>query len=403
MLPDATPATHSTSLRFTGTGRAYFGIWIVNLLLSILTLGIYSAWAKVRRKKYFYQHTLLDGASFDYHARPLAILKGRVIAVALLLAYNLLAKTNPIVASVLFLLLTITVPWLVVRSMMFNARNTSYRGLRFDFSGSSGQAAKVFVAYPILIFLSLGLAYPWFKQRANAFLMNHHRFGTHAFTCDATVGAFYSIYLKMVAVVAGLALVIVLAAKSLLPTHLAYDDHTVVQPLAPATSPHASWLSNAQAESSLSDTEQAELARALEALQTESQPRPPSRPALENLLPGVIVLCTYLLIFSVFGAYLNSRTSNLVWNHSRIADARFACKQRMRDLVWLYASNLLMLIATLGLATPFAQIRMARYRLQALSLAGIQDWEQFVGEQKAALRATGEEIAEMFDVDISFG
>ena len=55
-----------TPVVFTGNAREYFGIWIVNLLLSILTLGIYSAWAKVRRKKYFYQHTLIDGAGFDY-------------------------------------------------------------------------------------------------------------------------------------------------------------------------------------------------------------------------------------------------------------------------------------------------------------------------------------------------
>lgn len=403
MLPDALPTTQPIPLRFTGTGRAYFGIWIVNLLLSILTLGIYSAWAKVRRKKYFYQHTLLDGASFDYHARPVAILKGRLIAVALLLAYNLLAKTNPIVAALLFLLLTIAVPWLVVRSMMFNARNTSYRGLRFDFSGSSGQAAKVFIAYPMLVFMSLGLAYPWFKQRANAFLMNHHRFGTHAFSCEATAGAFYSIYLKLVAVVAGLALVLVFAAKSLLPTHLANAQSPAVQPQAEISHSQALWLTRAQAGSSLSKAEQDELARALEALQTEPPASRTPRSVLEGVLPGLIVLFTYLLMFSVFGAYLNSRISNLVWNHSHIAGARFACRQRMRDLAWLYASNLLMLIATVGLATPFAQIRMARYRLQALSVAGIYNWEQFVGEQKAALRATGEEIAEMFDVDISFG
>ena len=64
---------------FTGTGREYFGIWIVNILLTILTLGIYSAWAKVRRTRYFYGNTRLAGASFDYHARPVQILIGRIV------------------------------------------------------------------------------------------------------------------------------------------------------------------------------------------------------------------------------------------------------------------------------------------------------------------------------------
>src|SRR5258707_6333866 len=45
-------------LRFTGRAGEYFRIWIVNICLSIVTLGIYSAWAKVRRKRYFYGNTL---------------------------------------------------------------------------------------------------------------------------------------------------------------------------------------------------------------------------------------------------------------------------------------------------------------------------------------------------------
>src|SRR3954471_6399831 len=44
---------------FSGKGGEYFKIWIVNILLSIVTLGIYSAWAKVRNKQYFYGNTQL--------------------------------------------------------------------------------------------------------------------------------------------------------------------------------------------------------------------------------------------------------------------------------------------------------------------------------------------------------
>ena len=54
---------------FTGTGGEYFRIWIVNLILSILTLGIYSAWAKVRTNRYFYGNTQVDDTGFEYHAK----------------------------------------------------------------------------------------------------------------------------------------------------------------------------------------------------------------------------------------------------------------------------------------------------------------------------------------------
>lgn len=77
---------------FSGNAREYFGIWIVNLFLSVVTVGIYTAWAKVRRLRYSYGNTHLDGHTFDYHARPRQILIGRIIVVAALFVLNLGAQ-----------------------------------------------------------------------------------------------------------------------------------------------------------------------------------------------------------------------------------------------------------------------------------------------------------------------
>jgi hypothetical protein len=55
---EKTPA--ATPFQFTGRAGEFFKIWIVNVLLTIVTLGIYSAWAKVRTTGYFYSHTRLD-------------------------------------------------------------------------------------------------------------------------------------------------------------------------------------------------------------------------------------------------------------------------------------------------------------------------------------------------------
>src|SRR5271167_2635068 len=87
-MPAPSSVRAPEKLIFSGRGAEYFGIWIVNLLLTIITLGIYSAWAKVRRLKYFYRHTELAGSSFDFHGSPTKILIGRAIALLMLLAYN---------------------------------------------------------------------------------------------------------------------------------------------------------------------------------------------------------------------------------------------------------------------------------------------------------------------------
>ena len=63
-----TAGPHRFTFAFTGRADEYFGIWIVNALLKVLTAGIYSAWAKVRKRRYFFGNTLLDGAPFDYLA-----------------------------------------------------------------------------------------------------------------------------------------------------------------------------------------------------------------------------------------------------------------------------------------------------------------------------------------------
>src|SRR5262245_6312583 len=101
---------------FTGAGGEYFRIWIVNLAMTLLTLGIYSAWAKVRRLQYFYRNTTLAGSSFDYHGNPLAILKGRVIAVGLLLVYNIAGSFNIAVGLAVLAVLLGMAPWLIQRS-----------------------------------------------------------------------------------------------------------------------------------------------------------------------------------------------------------------------------------------------------------------------------------------------
>ena len=75
-----------TNLRFTGSGWEYFRIWVTNTALTLLTLGVFSAWATVRTRRYLYGNTWLGDSAFNYTARPWTILIGRIIVVGLLIA-----------------------------------------------------------------------------------------------------------------------------------------------------------------------------------------------------------------------------------------------------------------------------------------------------------------------------
>ena len=80
---NTTEQIRRSQVQFSGETGQFFKIWIVNIVLTILTFGIYSAWAKVRTHRYFYSNTSIEGHQFTYLANPIQILIGRIIAVVL--------------------------------------------------------------------------------------------------------------------------------------------------------------------------------------------------------------------------------------------------------------------------------------------------------------------------------
>lgn len=333
---------------FTGKGWEYFRIWIVNLLLTILTLGIYSAWAKVRRLQYFYRNTRLAGASFDYHGTPQAILKGRFIAFFLLLAYNAAFKFNPLLGAAVGLSLALVMPWLLMRSLRFKLYNSSYRGLRFGFAGKTRGAYGAFFGYPILAAFTLYLLAPLAHQRIKQYQFANSRFGNTAFNFGAAVKGFYLLYLSALAVALGTLL--------LLPVLV---------------------MMSASGEG-------------VQRLITGFMAAAP--------LVVFIAVASFLVVSSLFSAYMQ----NLVWGNTALGEHRFFSNVSARRLLWIRVSNFLGIVLTLGLFMPFAAIRMQRFKLESMGVAFNGDLSGFIADQQQQASAAGEETAEMFDVDISF-
>jgi uncharacterized membrane protein YjgN (DUF898 family) len=185
---------------FNGEGFEYFKIWIVNILLTILTLGIYSAWAKVRNKRYFYSNLCLEGHNFEYLADPITILKGRIIAVIVLVIYIGVSQFYPLAGAGLGIILMIALPWLTVRSLMFNNRMSAYRNVQFRFHGSAGEAAKVLFLWPLVGILTLGIMYPYALLKINKFIVENSAYGTTSFEFDATFKDYGLIFLFMIGI-----------------------------------------------------------------------------------------------------------------------------------------------------------------------------------------------------------
>ncbi len=209
------PVATRHTFRFEGSGGEYFKIWIVNLALTIVTLGIYSAWAKVRNKRYFYGNSFVAGHNFEYHGNPVRILIGRLIALGLLLAYTVTATLSPVGALLWLGLFLVATPWLILSSFRFNARNTSYRNLRFDFHGTYGGGFKAYLLWPLLAMISLGTTLPLAHRARQYYQINNHSFGGKHFHAEYTAGQIYMIYLAALGIlVAGVIAIGILFAVS---------------------------------------------------------------------------------------------------------------------------------------------------------------------------------------------
>ncbi|CAN7281125.1 YjgN family protein [Acidovorax sp. Root217] len=124
-------------LEFTGSGGEYFRVWIVNVLLTILTLGFYTPWARRRTAQYFYGHTLVAGSPLEFTAQQRRMVMGFVMLVMITIAYNIAVNTGQDTAVSLFLLAgALLAPFIWGSAMRFRLGSTRWRGLRLQFTAS---------------------------------------------------------------------------------------------------------------------------------------------------------------------------------------------------------------------------------------------------------------------------
>ena len=358
------PATAPRSLEpftFTGTAREYFGIWIVNVLLTVLTLGIYSAWAKVRRQRYFYGNTHLAGSSFEYHARPLQILFGRIIVLLVLLAYNFAANVYPIAALVLTPLFILATPFFVMRGLRFNARVTSYRNVRFDFSGGYWGALKAYVLGGLITWLTLGILAPIASRWMWRYLLDNTSYGGRPVSSQPDLGAMYGQWLLPAVVFLGG--IVVFGVSALAVGSALFAAYTDL----------------------LSGTEDADLilAAILQLLVTSA-------------LPAILLLALATLIY-------RAGTRNVAFNATSI-DGRHRLRSTIRRgrFVWINVTNLLAMVLTLGLARPWAAVRLAKFVAAATALEVQGSLDDYLGEVKDTGAAVGAEYIDVEGFDIGF-
>ncbi len=331
---------------FSGSTGEYFRIWIVNLFFSLVTLGVFSPWAKVRKKKYFYGSTRFDGDTFDYFGNPKAILKGRVIAVVIFILYAIASELYPAARLIFWGAALLLFPLVIVRALAFNARNSAYRGLRFDFLAKPKEAAWIYIGKLAVVVLTLGFALPWFMARQKAFVVSQHAFGTTRFHCELPAGKFFGIYFRGGLIVIGCSIPGVMAAIA-------------VGQFAPRA--ELPWVST-----------------------------------LAWVLPLIFVYAGYIVSY----AYIQARTTNLLWGNTSGSGVRFQSSLKASRLIGLHFGNIVAAALSLGLLIPWAVIRTLRYRLDNFSGTIDDDVAHEASPRMVPVGAAGQELGDIFNLDL---
>lgn len=369
--PASGPSATIQRLQFTGSGKEYFRIWIVNLMLTVATLGIYSAWAKVRRLQYFDRNTTLAGASFDFFGNPRAILKGRLLAVGLLALYQYAFGFSLTFGVAVVGALVLALPFLMRSALRFRLSNTRYRGLAFGFTGNIRGAYWAYLPPVITVFLPgvlvalfplrawaaigllLYLGWPLMHGAMKSYQHRHLAYGNQHASYPLTAWRFVPPYL-LAALIPVLGVLVVGVVSAVL----------------------AYVFNGKPAQTGVSST-------------------------------VLIVLFTAMAgaygLFLLVIPYLQVRLTNLAWSNTTFPHIRIRSTMRVWPFMRLQVANTILTLLTLGLYRPFAVVRVYKYRLAHIELEVDGDVEQIAAAaapQRAG--AAGDGAADFLGVDLSW-
>ncbi|MBX3607129.1 MAG: DUF898 domain-containing protein [Piscinibacter sp.] len=376
---------HRLAIRFTGSGSEYFRIWIVNLLLTLVTLGLYLPWAKVRRLRYFYGNTQVGGHPLGFHANPWRMLRGYLLVALMLVLYSVAGHFSPTAGFAAFVIVAAIWPALLKASLQFRLANTSWRGLRFRFRGSVRDAYMAllpwFVPGGLIVgslvavpdqehppvwygFLTLGVIgtlfclVPWLWWKLKKYQHDHYAYGPEQTQLRTGPGSFYGVFAETLGIGAAGGTVVVLIAVVLVFG-----------------------------------------VTALGVFSGDAGSRPGKAVAFAIGLLGFLV--AMLAMQLVPRPYFTARMQNLLWSRTASHSVGFESRLRFWPLFGLTLKNWLLMVLTLGLYWPFAAVAMQRMRMEAMQVVARIDPQTLVDAHGASEGdAAGDAAGDLFGLDI---
>lgn len=393
-MPRARPGIDAYPLEFSGSGGEFFRVWIVNVLLSVVTLGFYTPFARRRTAQYFYGHTLVADSPLEFTAQQRKMVVGFLLLVVLYVSFKLAAETGQD-AMTAFMMLggAALAPYFWASAMRFRLGATRWRGVRLQFTAGWGEVyrsswpvfaialawivvatvvgglvdadapAKARVESPELVFAALGgglvvtfLCIVRLEFNYKSLLVARARIGGQAGRWKPVFGDFVRIWLATIAVFLLSVLLVGVAIVAGLGGSFAVFSRMGSMGLFAVVF------------------------------------------AIALVLGGIFIL---FLASGPARAYREARVFQLVWDSIGVSQiARFKCQLQVRRYVMLRVKNIFFTLLTLGFYRPFAMVSEYRMKVDSVTLHVKGGLDQLAGQLAREEQGLGDALADMAGLDL---
>jgi len=171
-------------LSFHGNGQKLFALQIVNILLTVVTLGVYYPWARASYMRYTMSETEFAGNRFAFHGTGFELFKGMILGLIVLgfgygMFFYLSTAHHPFIGSFLFFFyILLLVPFAIHSSMRYRASRTTWRGIHFGYRGDLKELMNLSVRGVFLSIITLGIYGAWYSMELRSYVLGHVRLGS---------------------------------------------------------------------------------------------------------------------------------------------------------------------------------------------------------------------------------
>lgn len=422
-----------TKITYLGNGGSLFGIFIVNLLLSICTLGIYSFWGKTRIRRYMTSHLALDKDRFEYTGTGGELLVGWLKALLIFLPIIVVLEipvVNFIALPILFGVISVAV-YLALR---YRLSRTRYRGIAFSLKGQVKTYLWMGIKRSLKNVISLGFRIPKSDIILWTYVANNMHYGVVPFTYTGDYKRLMRIHLITLAI----SVMVVIVPLTLVFTSESLSLSRLIE-----FKSRIETIEKTKADAGMG---QGQYNRVIPEVKTDdvSQPQFLANPQTKNAQPtpldyppygdvtsapvdidaaeGVqradelspddkeIAMALTKIVWTFYGGILIAIISRAwykaaLWQEKfrnlSLSGIRFKCTITGGGLVKLYAGNIFLTIITLGLGKPLVLQRTLKFYVDNLKIGGHID--QLIIEQSKDAKTSGMGDALAADVGFDLG